>query len=186
MEPHSAPPPIPSEIDPYAPPEAAILGAETLPGSLPLASPWRRLLASLFDGVIQGLIVFPLMYFTGIWGKLMAASMAHPGNPFAAALEPSQWVMAGVGFVIQLAVNFAFLSKGQTIGKAITGVRILMISGEYPPVKHLILKRILPVTLVAQIPVIGVIIVLIDALCIFRKERNTLHDDVAGTRVVVA
>jgi uncharacterized RDD family membrane protein YckC len=26
---------------------------------------------------------------------------------------------------------------------------------------------------------------LVDALCIFRRDRNTIHDDIAGTKVVV-
>jgi len=34
------------------------------------------------------------------------------------------------------------------------------------------------------VPFIGVLAVLVDALLIFRKQHNTLHDDIADTQVV--
>lgn len=42
----------------------------------------------------------------------------------------------------------------------------------------------LPVQVAALVPIVGSIAVLIDSLCIFRSGRNTLHDDIADTKVI--
>ena len=56
--------------------------------------------------------------------------------------------------------------------------------------KDLILKRILPLYGLQMVgtlttPMITGLAVLVDCLCIFRKGRNTIHDDIAGSKVVV-
>ena len=62
--------------------------------------------------------------------------------------------------------------------------------GSLLPVNDLILKRILPlygIQLIGTLttPIISGLAVLVDCLCIFRKDRNTIHDDIAGSKVVV-
>ena len=39
--------------------------------------------------------------------------------------------------------------------------------------------------ILGQLPLVGGFIGLIDALLIFREEKNCLHDDLAGTRVIL-
>jgi hypothetical protein len=38
---------------------------------------------------------------------------------------------------------------------------------------------------IAMIPYVGNVIALIDVLMIFRTSRKCLHDDIAGTKVIV-
>lgn len=118
-----------------------------------------------------------------------------------------------LGIVVFLAVNFVFLKKGQTIGKMALKLQIQnRNTGALLPVQDLITRRLLPVYAVAAIATViqsgaGVVVVTgsqayaavdfrtviywalililaADALCIFRPKRNTLHDDLANTKVV--
>lgn len=38
--------------------------------------------------------------------------------------------------------------------------------------------------IIVQLPILGSIFALADALCIFRSRHNTIHDDIAGTKVI--
>ncbi|MNT88741.1 RDD family protein [compost metagenome] len=53
-----------------------------------------------------------------------------------------------------------------------------------PELGNLLLKRYLVWWLLAYIPVVGMLVVLVDYLFIFRADRRCLHDLAAGTRVV--
>ncbi len=58
-------------------------------------------------------------------------------------------------------------------------------NGEAVSRNHIILRRMLPLQILALIPNnVGTVLVLIDSLFIFRSARNTLHDDIADTKVV--
>jgi uncharacterized RDD family membrane protein YckC len=89
-------------------------------------------------------------------------------------------------------VNWAFLKNGQTVGKMLLKIQVQKQTGGLLPVKDLILKRFLPMQLAASLPalispvlgVVGGLLVLVDVLCIFRARYNTLHDDIAGSKVV--
>ena len=84
-----------------------------------------------------------------------------------------------------LAINWNFLLQGQTIGKKILKIRIVRKDGSPITRTRIITHRILPVWLVSSIPYANIAL-LADALCIFRAGRNTLHDDFADTKVVMA
>lgn len=99
-----------------------------------------------------------------------------------------------LGLIAMLAVNFNFLKKGQTVGKMLLKLQIQRrTDGSILPLQDIILKRMLPVFGVATLgsvihPMVGMLgglFVLVDALCIFRPNRNTIHDDIAGSKVVV-
>ncbi len=89
-----------------------------------------------------------------------------------------------IGIAALIAINWKFLPNGQTIGKKVMKLQIQSRDGGLIPVNTLITKRILPLYIAAAIPKIGGILVLVDALCIFRARRNTLHDDLANSKVV--
>ena len=88
-----------------------------------------------------------------------------------------------------IAINFVFLQKGQTIGKKALGIQVWRRdSDEILPFQENLTKRVLPYFLAGTVlsaihPYLGILI-LVDILCIFRKDRNTLHDDLAKSRVV--
>jgi uncharacterized RDD family membrane protein YckC len=64
--------------------------------------------------------------------------------------------------------------------------KIVDLSGNIPHFEKLLVLRYLVLGLVTQIPIIGSLAGLVNALFIFGKERRCVHDYMAGTRVVEA
>jgi uncharacterized RDD family membrane protein YckC len=173
--------------NPYSPPQSDFLVPDD--GELKLASPWIRLGAQFIDG----LILLPLnlllqkVFFhvdqvavnAAVMRGDMVEAMKISTPPFYLTALTSVLVVAAL-----IAINWKFLPNGQTIGKKLTKIQIQSRSGGLLPVNTLIGKRILPVYLVALIPMVGLFILLADILCIFRARHNTLHDDFAGSKVM--
>lgn len=167
-------------INPYAPPQADILPPVDPSKNERLATPWRRLGASILDTLILLAINLPLMWFTGYFSR--AIEMASQGKSTAIGAEQVAWAVAGL--VIFVMVNWNHLALGETIGKRALGLRIVRKNGEAVDRNHIILRRMVPLQIVALIPYVGTLLVFIDSLLIFRAARNTIHDDIAGTKVV--
>jgi len=165
-------------INPYAPPQTNITPAADPSQPHPLASPWRRLGASIIDSLIVMVIFMPVMWLSGYFTRAM--QLAAQGRSWT----PEALLWAVFGLVVVVAVNWSYLARGQTIGKSLLQLRIVRKDGSPAERTHIILKRLLPVQIVAQVPFIGSLLVLVDSLCIFRAQRNTLHDDIADTKVV--
>ncbi|MDI1314604.1 RDD family protein [Prosthecobacter sp.] len=165
-------------INPYAPPQSNILPAGNPDEIQQLASPWRRLGASILDSLIMILIVMPIMYFSGYFTRIMEQA----GKASSWNMEQLLW--AAMGFGIMLAINWNHLGRGQTIGKGIMELRIVRKNGTPAERSHIILKRILPLQIIAQVPILGGLFAVVDALLIFRSRHNTIHDDIADTKVI--
>ena len=168
-----------NDYDPYKAPESHVADVSMAADSradAELASRWRRLFASLFDGFLQMLFVFPLMYYLGVWESAMRGE----------TMPVSQEIGFGIfGMVLFLILNGYLLKKyGQTIGKKLLKIRIVTLDGELPGFNRLIGLRVVPVWVVTYIPVIGYFLAVIDSLFIFRKDRRCAHDLIAGTKVV--
>ncbi len=155
-----------------------------------LASPWARLGAYFVDS----LIFVPINYF--VQTLLLRApslsaqmQMSRQGSPWRPSLTGCFLSMA-LALFTYLALNYRLLKKGQTIGKFIFVLQIQRrYGGELFSVWELILKRWLPLQVsgflgIITTPKLAGLIFIVDALCIFRKGSNTLHDDIAGSRVV--
>ncbi len=101
---------------------------------------------------------------------------------------PSTWefiTISTMSFVAYFAINGYLLAKnGQTLGKYAVGIKIVRTNRQKASFWRLVGLRILPISLVSAIPMVGGLILIVDALFIFRKEHNCLHDDLADTRVV--
>jgi uncharacterized RDD family membrane protein YckC len=158
-------------------------------GELPLASPWIRLGAALIDGIVLAPVNFVLQrLFLSPPSSEELVELARKGEIWSPPIG-SMLLISVIGLVVFIAVNYVFLKKGQTIGKMALKLQIQnRNTGALLPVNELILKRILVfwgagLILSAIHPLLGILI-LADVLCIFRPGRNTLHDDVANTKVV--
>lgn len=178
------------DTNPYEPPKGEI-GA---PAGTKLASPWIRLGAAIIDGIVLWPINFVIQkIFITTPDPAGMIEMAKQGK----VIRPEDF-MPGMGtmlflqllsFAVFVGVNFTFLKKGQTIGKLVLKLQVQRRSdGTLLPVQELIVKRILPVwgasLLGLLIHPVLFLVLLADSLCIFRPQRNTLHDDIAGTKVV--
>ena len=142
-----------------------------------LASRGARLLASIVDGLISGVLFLPLQFLFGVFD----------GFPRIKPLSPVQTALWGLaGIVVFLALHGYLLAKnGQTIGKRLLGIRIAnVVDGQLPPLAKIIFLRVLPVQALALVPVVGPLAALVDALLIFRGDHRCAHDHIAGTVVL--
>lgn len=118
------------------------------------------------------------MFLSGYFQRTMEAAQR------GVSWTPEALLWAVVGIVVVIAVNWTFLGRGQTIGKSALKLRIVRKDGTPADRARIITRRLLPIQLIAQIPFVGGLVGFIDCLCIFRSQRNTLHDDIADTKVV--
>jgi uncharacterized RDD family membrane protein YckC len=166
-------------FNPYQPPAAGddpeSARARDEPSNL--ATRTQRFWAATIDGLIGMVLIVPLQF----------AFHVYDGFPKAQPLSIRQdiaWAVLGIFFY--LAVHGYWLVKSaQTVGKKLLGLQVVNFSDGVPtPGSKIVLARVFPVTIVAHIPRIGIVLALLDPLFIFGKNRRCLHDLVAGTKVV--
>lgn len=170
------------EYNPYAPPKTTELSAPvTQNHDLPLASRWHRLAASLLDSIITMAFIMPAQLFMGTFQREIARQSAGGS---ALAFNPENLLWSALGFMFLVAINWKLLSKGQTIGKLALKIRIDRVEGGPCERGRIIFRRMLILNVIYLIPGINFIFMLVDSLMIFRKDKRTLHDMIAGTKVV--
>ena len=79
---------------------------------------------------------------------------------------------------------FLMFTRAQTIGKTIFGLQVVKVDGVQVSGWRYLGLRVIPIGILNSLSRIGGLFWLVDVLLIFRPERNCLHDDIAGTRVV--
>lgn len=179
---------FPESENPFASPqttEPMLVATATGPAASveELPSRWLRLGASIIDSLIVGLVSIPV-------GFVLIAILASAG----AEMSPVALELLGnvvgllIGFGIFMVINGYLLSKnGQTVGKMACGIKIVDYNDhQLKSLGNIMLLRVVPITFVSQIPLIGPIIGLVNALMIFNTEKRCLHDFIAGTIVVKA
>lgn len=173
------PPPIFENNDnPYQPPKTNIdnNSNETFSEG-ELASRGQRFLAAMIDGTIGILGAIPLWILTGAFSILMQ------GKQLPLMMQVG---MALYGFFVFIIIHGYTLNKyGQTVGKRLMGIFIANIeTNQKATITDILLKRLLPVSLLANVPTVGGLITLIDILMIFRQDKRCGHDLIASTRVL--
>lgn len=145
---------------------------------LPLAGVGRRLLARFL--LLVGLVLMVALGFGIIilGGSALRRDLAK--DKTIAAL------VVAVPPAIYLLVNAAMLARsGQDIGKRYAGVRVVNADGSKATEMTALIKRD-ALTFVIGLTGIGVLYWLADFVTLFGKGGRTLHDRIAGTRVVRA
>ena len=143
------------------------------PGDLPpveptseLASRWTRLAAVIIDGLILYMVPGLILIVAGLSDDDTSSGLILIGIVAFIAIFVIQMVLLG--------------TRGQTIGKIALKIRIVDArTGAHPGVARLVLLRTIVNWILGIIPLYG----LVDALFIFREDRRTIHDMIAGTRV---
>jgi uncharacterized RDD family membrane protein YckC len=169
-------------FNPYAAPQSNVLQAHESAGHFPLASRWKRLGGIFLDGLIGAIVVLPIQFLTGNFQQVIEQSRSGQRTMFTFQGDQILWSLLGLG--VMLAINWHFLAKGQTIGKMIVKTRIVLIDGSPCDRSRIILRRMLPLHIAQQIPVVNLLFGLTDMFMIFRENRRTLHDEIAGTKVI--
>lgn len=141
-------------------------------GNLP--SRWLRLAASLLDGVTMLIATFVPMWYLGLWDLDRAATLQE--EAVSAALH-------ALAFAI---VNIHLLAtRGQTVGKLVCRIRIMGSDGRPAGLWRILLRRELPFFIVGGFQKLALLL-LVDVLFIFRRDRRCVHDLLADTIVVHA
>ena len=166
-------------FNPYAAPEASGFAVENSAQGPALAGLGQRFGGAFIDGLLMLPLVLGMLYFV--------STSAVPGGA-----QPEVPIMVTLIFVpISMAWflilnGYLLATKGQTIGKLAVGTQIVDAqTGQIVPLLPLFLKRNISMQALALIPLVGNFIALIDALMIFRASRKCLHDEIAGTKVIV-
>ena len=164
-----------SSDNPYQAPEGAeIVAINDADRALEWATRGQRFAAALIDTSLMMATAFLLLKGMGheffvakplpVAEQVMLASLC-----FAAFLVFHGWLLA---------------TRGQTVGKFVLKIRIEHEDGTRIGIGTLLARRILPVSLIAYIPVVGGFLSLLDILFIFGSNQRCLHDYLADSRVV--
>jgi len=172
-----------SDNNRFTPPKAEL--AEPLPpaGAPVLAGRGTRLAAVILDGILSSIVTFGAMFATGHNYFTEVTTLDDP-----TAMSAVFTVMVGSfwpGWIIVVALQGWFLhAYSGTVGKKLLGIRIVRTDGTRADFVRLFFVRAGIITVLSMVPGLGGLIVLVDALLIFRDSRQCLHDSIADTIVV--
>jgi uncharacterized RDD family membrane protein YckC len=162
--------------NPYAPPQAAVLdiadpGTDTVP-----AERATRLGAAILDGLIFGAMVYIPVIFTA---AAIGAAGEDRGSPVL--VVGGLFTLVGLVAWIWLTIRFV-LRNGQTIGKKLTGIKVVRSDGSPVSLSRIFWLRNVVNGIISVIPFYG----LVEVLFIFSESRQCLHDKMADTIVIRA
>ena len=164
----------PADQNPFAPPAARV--DDITVGGQQLAGRGARFGAAIIDGLIQGAVYFAVVF--------AAVPSLRPG---ATQGFGQLAVTLALGIVVFLVVQgYLLVTRGQTIGKMLLGLRIVRPDGSRVDPGRVLGLRYVANWVLMSIPFIGWIYSLVDSLMIFRESRKCLHDNIADTIVVTA
>ncbi len=157
------------DYNPYAPP-AAINASSSLDEDEVLIPAERgtRWWARLVDGLLVLLAALPAGI---VWG-----AMKQEGG----------LLLILVGFALYVYQWYLVSTTGQTIAKKWMNIKVVKMDGSPCGFVHGVLLREWVFHGVGLIPYAGTAIGLLDGVMIFGEQRRCLHDQLAGTQVVLA
>ena len=154
---------------PYQAPKSSII-EEARDGEFELAERGTRLGAYLIDTFSYLILAVPII-------------ISIKNNPEA---EPNGIIILVSLLMLALTIaNLVLLHRyGQTIGKRMLSIQIVRSDYSRAGLGRIIFMRALPIGLLGNIPGVGPLVSLADALFIFRDSRRCIHDEIADTIVV--
>jgi uncharacterized RDD family membrane protein YckC len=167
-----------TQPDPFAPPTSN-LDPRYVPGDdMPLAGRGTRLGAQLLDG----LILTPLVIIGGVIGFVLF------GKKDPAQMQTATLAIGGLMFVCILPLIayqwYLVSTTGQTLAKKWLKIKIVKRDGSPVNFVSAVILRQWVLGLANFAGGFGSLVSLIDSLFIFSDDRRTLHDRIAGTKVI--
>ncbi|MBL9131555.1 MAG: RDD family protein [Verrucomicrobiaceae bacterium] len=170
-------------------------GPRTRPGDIELASRFLRLAAWMIDWITMipaSMLFSRALEMEAFLTKnaqlppeaLMDAYFAHIDAMVKA--HPERFHLPMGMLLVLLVINLALLvMSGQTIGKWVTGVRIVRFqTGLRASFVSVVLLRHVVMFILLGIPYLTLGLLVFDLGCIFRRDRRCLHDMIADTMVI--
>lgn len=174
-----------SNFNPYAPPTADVdQGPQLRQGEYVLAERGTRLGAVMIDGLLAVAAAAP--------AGVVLAFMVYNARGSLSMGDAELMVYGLVGVMVLMVLAFMgyqwylISTTGQSLGKRWLGIQIIRIDGTPLGFVNGVILRSWVLGALGNVPGVGPIIGLVNALMIFGEERRCLHDQIAGTRVVVA
>jgi uncharacterized RDD family membrane protein YckC len=161
--------------DRYAPPAASVADVDPTAASAQLASRGQRFLGAMVDGLLAFVVSYAISKLLG-WDMFRQARLGDHSSMVGNLL---------IGACSFLLLNgYLLVNRGQTVAKAILGMRIVRTDGGKVAPLRILALRYGPGYGAALIPLLGGLYGLVDSLLIFGAARRCLHDQIAGTIVV--
>ena len=168
-----------NEENMYTPPESQVSDIEK-PVEVVLASEYARLAALLIDGFVMTVVATLVVLVLTPTGVLDSFGQTLEGEGLVSVI--SQIIF---GLLVYVGTNGRMLAtRGQSVGKRLMKVRIVDMNNNIPPLRKILLFRILPIQVLATVGFFGSLILIVDSFFIFRPDRRCLHDRLAGTQVI--
>lgn len=156
--------------NPYAPPKAPVADADRIDATeFEYAGFWRRVLASIVDSIIIGIITAPLLaliYGSDYWLGESDAIVQGPADVLISWVFPIVWTVA------------FWLKKGATPGKMLVGIRIVRAETGEPLSVGRCLGRYVSYFVSALVFCLGFLWVVWD------DRKQGWHDKIADTVVI--
>lgn len=163
--------------NPYAAPTAP----PPLPGELAddsiKADRGLRLVARLIDGGLMLVCMLP---------AFLSVAVA-PNNDEPSPLQLGMIALGGLFALGLFAYQLVLLyQSSQTLGKRWLGMKIVRNDGSPCSFGRIVGLRMFVIALIEQVPCLGALFALVNALWIFGEESRCLHDLICDTKVVKA
>jgi len=149
---------------------------------------WIRVAATFIDGLV--LIPLSIPFFIAVWNRVSVEidRSVATGRPIDVTHSMGRY--AGWAFAVAI-VTYAYQalmvrSFGGTLGKLAVGIRVRTVEGNVVGWREALLRPILQliVSIGSFVPGAGLITLLDDLWMLWDRQKQTLHDKVAGTIVV--
>jgi uncharacterized RDD family membrane protein YckC len=166
--------------NPYAPPQAAVLDIVDPQAQNVLAERLTRLGAAILDGIIFA----GMVYVSMLCGFFLAGlAGAAQGDDLGDALLIVGLGFGLVGLVVWSWITIVYVRRnGQTIGKKITGIKVVRSDGSPISLGRIFWLRNVVNAVIGIIPLYSII----ELLFIFGDSQQCLHDKIADSIVVRA
>jgi uncharacterized RDD family membrane protein YckC len=135
---------------------------------------WRRLFATIIDGILLSAIAFLFVYFFLYW--ILPATDKETMSAATDAMDSL--------FTLIYSILLPVIWSGFTVGKKALGVKIQKVNGEDVTLWTMI-KRVIIATIV-YILSLGILLIASFFMVILRDDKRAIHDFIAGTHVIRA
>lgn len=180
--------------NPYAAPTSDLNPDAIEREGLALASRLKRLGAVLLDLAILGgsqiltLFMIGLIIRRDLVGELFATPPNDDMNLLATnLLDGAVYIGLAIDSAVFLIINgYLLATRGQSVGKLLLNIAIVSEdTRQVHPIGKLLILRYFPIYILQLLMyLVYSVVFIIDALFIFRHDRRTLHDMMAGTTVI--
>jgi len=170
--------------NPYAAPRAEVADIDPSGAGLKLASRSRRLVGATIDTLLLVPVAIPVSFaLAAVIGIDLWASEAELDRLSEDPLFERLCELASVvGFY--LLNGWLLVTRGQTLGKLILGMRIVHPDGSRVSAPRVLGLRYGVTMLISCVPVVGIWVWFVNVLWIFGPQRRCLHDLLANTIVI--